>query len=127
MGNKLGIDMNFAQKFNEQVREEQRDQETDYSEGEGDDMYFDDVSGMDSWDQRSKENKQPRPAPQGTTLNLSNLHNGIAWGDGIKADSSPAKLERKATREKVRPREPERSERKDEGRALMGTFLLAAP
>ena len=98
------------------------------SETEGDEAFFDDVD-LDSWEPsnhssshnnstagRMKEKNSPpslpskngfgieienQPPALSTSLNLSNLHSGIAWGDNIKVDSAPATLD---SRSEARPK-----------------------
>jgi len=122
MGGKLGLNMDFAKKHNGEVEEEMRRREEDgdwTEDGEGDELYFDDVSGMDSWDQRDmrKENVRPPASVEGKTLDLSSLHNGIAWGT-VKADSSPAKLTRNSSRMTDRTEQDERNDNRAKGNVV---------
>jgi hypothetical protein len=100
MGGRLGLNMDFAKKFNEKAQAEAKAraeaEEEEDSDDDGDAMYFDDVSGIDSWNQGALEHgRENRPPPNGTALNLSNIHgsDGIAWGENIKVDSTPVVLE----------------------------------
>jgi len=112
LGKKVGVDMAFASTFNEKIREEQRKRREDIEAGiiddvtEGDEGYFDDidVGNGGNWGESEKENqKEGGDRGVGTTLNLSNLHNDIAWGGGIKVDNEPVKLKSRE-REKGRPK-----------------------
>ncbi|GMH59725.1 hypothetical protein TrLO_g6446 [Triparma laevis f. longispina] len=130
LGGKVGVDMTFAKNFNEAAREEARLQRErqGYGSGDestkGDDQYFDDVYegdysesgvGVDSWGPGEAQVNNENNPPNNNALDLSNLHGAIAWGENIKVDEEPVRLN---SSQNPRPRtaQDERNQSRKEGK-----------